>query len=92
MSTPKMEVSDEETAEEMPTINVDPFDDVFPEEVPKYQKAALFIGLTSGSILSGISVGYLYGAGKTSSMVNLVGQVGISVLMYSSFKYWFRSE
>ena len=94
MSVPKLRVIDEESTEEMPSIHDDPFDDIFPEEAPfpKYQKAALFIGLTSGSFLSGVSVGYLCGAGKTTSMVDLMGQVGISVMIYSSFKYWFEKK
>ena len=91
-----MKSIDEESTEEMPVINLDPFEEI-PEgsyhfDGPKHKRAVLFLGVTSGSFLAGFSAGYIFSAGTSTSMVNLVGVSGTTMVAYSYFEYWFMEK
>ena len=76
---------DSDSTEEMPAIfTSDSGDDS--------TRAALFLGLTSGSFLTGLSGGLLFAGQEYNTMAILTGMVGTSLLGYTSFMFWTKRE
>jgi hypothetical protein len=105
-SDKKMEATDDDTTEGMPAITTGedatkaPSNDST-EEMPaiftsksgkKATKCAHFLGLTSGSFLTGLSGGLFIAGKENNTMAILTGVLGTSLLGYTSYMFWTKEK
>ena len=55
-------------------------------------KTAHFLGLTSGSFLTGLSGGLIFAGKEYNTMAILTGVLGTSLLGYTSYMFWTKEE
>ena len=55
-------------------------------------RAAVFLGLTSGSILTGLSGGLFFAGKEYNTVAIITVVVGTSMLGYTSYKFWTKKE